>query len=223
MKSIGIILAGGSGSRFKGDKPKQYYLLNGKELIWYSINAFRKATAIDDFIVVVDRSEFEIGRIRDTYGVKTILGGSTRNGSLKNALDYIHNHFPNCKKVIENNAACPLITSEQINDIIKLLDEYDYVQTTFKITDALGSYNSRLVDREDYFLIQAPDAYRFPLLYQVFKAEHPNGHPAVQLPAESKGYNYMQEGQPFKVTYPADIEIGEILLKRLVALNKGEK
>lgn len=214
MNNIGIILAGGSGSRFKGDKPKQYYIMAGKELIAYSIEAFRKAKKLDDFIVVVDKAEMDAGRIRDNYNVKTVLGGSTRNGSLKNALDYIHEHYPMCEKIIENNAACPLIQPQQIDDIIDLLDEYDYVQTTFKITDALGSYSSRTVDREDFFLIQAPDAYRFPLLYKYFSAEHPNGHPAVQLPEESRGHNYMREGQPFKVTYPDDIEIGEILLKR---------
>lgn len=215
MKTIGIILAGGSGSRFKGDKPKQYYILNGKELIAYSIDAFRNASTLDDFIVVVDQAEYEIGRIRDTYNVKTVLGGPSRNCSLKNALDYIHEHFPDCEKIIENNAACPLIKPQQVDDIILLLDENDYVQTTFKITDALGSYSSRIVDREDYFLIQAPDAYRFPLLYAHFNANHPNGHPAVQLPKEAKGYNYFQEGQPFKVTYPEDIEIGEILMRRM--------
>lgn len=215
MKNIGIILAGGSGSRFKGDKPKQYYIMAGKELIAYSIEAFLKSKNLDDFIVVVDKAEMDAGRIRDSYNVKTILGGSTRNGSLKNALDYIHEHYPNCEKIIENNAACPLVQPQQIDDILALLDEYDYVQTTFKITDALGSYSSRTVNREDFFLIQSPDAYRFPLLYKHFSAEHPNGHPAVQLPEESRGYNYMREGQSFKVTYPDDIEIGEIMLKRL--------
>ena len=42
-KAIGIVLAGGIGSRFKGNKPKQYYLINGKEMIWYSIEAFKNA------------------------------------------------------------------------------------------------------------------------------------------------------------------------------------
>lgn len=213
-KSIGIVLAGGVGSRFKGNKPKQYYLINGKEMLWYSIEAFKNASNIDDFIVVVDEEEYKAGRIRDIYGVKTVLGGKTRNHSFKNALDYIKNNYPDCEKIIENNAACPLTTSDIIDRYIEILDEYDYVQTTFKITDALGSYKSRTVDREDYFLIQAPDAYRFNMLYESFDADHPNGHPAVQLPEEAKGYNFFEYGTNFKVTYPEDIKIVEMLINR---------
>lgn len=213
-KAIGIILAGGIGSRFGGDKPKQYYLINGKEMIWYSIEAFRNANEIDDFIVVVDSEEYQRGKIRDTYGVKTILGGKTRNHSFKNALDYIKANYPDCEKIIENNAACPLTTAEIIDKYIKLLDDYSYVQTTFRITDALGSYKERVVDREDYFLIQAPDAYRFKEIYECFDASNPNGHPAVQLPKEATGYNYFDYGVNFKVTYPEDIQIVEMLINR---------
>lgn len=212
-KSIGIIMAGGIGSRFKGDKPKQYYLIDGNEMIYYSIKAFKEATSIDDFVVVLDHGEYENGRIADKYGVKTIEGGSTRNHSLKNALDYIAENYPNCEKIIENNAACPMITDKVINDIIDLLDDNDYVQCTYKITDALGSYVNRVVDREDYFLIQSPDAYRFQLLYKSFDPESPIGHPAVQLPESAKGYNYFDFIPNYKVTYPEDIQVIETLFR----------
>lgn len=212
--SIGIILAGGIGNRFKGNKPKQYYQIYGKEMIWYSIDAFQHASSLDDFVVVVDESEFMNGRIEREYGVRTVVGGKTRNHSLKNALDYIYNCFPYCEKIIENNAACPLITSKVIDDIIGWLEHYDYVQCTYKITDALGSYTERLVNREDYFLIQSPDAYRFQLLYSCFDPENPIGHPAVQLPAGAAGYNYFDFQPNYKVTYPEDLRIVEMLLER---------
>lgn len=40
-QNIGIVLAGGIGQRFGGDKPKQYFKINGKEMIAYSIEPFR--------------------------------------------------------------------------------------------------------------------------------------------------------------------------------------
>lgn len=213
-KAIGILLAGGVGSRFKGSKPKQYYQIHGKEMISYTIEAFKAATSLEDFIVVLDEAEFREGRLAREYGVNTVMGGKTRNHSLKNALDYIHEHYPDCEKIIENNAACPMLKPFIVDKIISLLDDYDYVQCTYKITDALGSYTQRLVNREDYFLIQSPDAYRFPMLYKCFDPENPIGHPAVQLPPEAKGYNFFDFQPNFKVTYPEDLRIVELLLDR---------
>ena len=57
-------------------------------MIWYSIDAFRKAKTIDDFIVVVDANEMKSGRLVEDYGVTLVQGGSTRNESFKNALDF---------------------------------------------------------------------------------------------------------------------------------------
>lgn len=216
--NIGIVLAGGIGTRFGGNKPKQYYQILGKEMIAYSIELFRAAETIDDFVVVLNPEEFENGRIARQYGARTVCGGASRNHSFKNALDYIAREFPGCGKIIENNAACPLTTPDTIDRYIALLDEYDYVQTTIRITDALGSYKDRTVDREDYFLIQAPDAYRFRELLDCFDPDHPNGHPAVQLPPEARGYNAFHNGPVFKVTHPDDIEIVEVLMKRRAAV-----
>lgn len=213
-KSIGIVLAGGIGSRFGGNMPKQYFRILGKEMIAYSIELFRAAKSIDDFVVVLNPDEFANGRIAREYGVRTVCGGKTRNWSLKNALEYIAREWPDCEKIIENNAACPLTASETIDEFIAKLDEYDWVQTTIKITDALGSYKNRTVDREDFFLIQAPDAYRFRELRECFDPDHPNGHPAVQLPPEARGYNAFHDGPVFKVTHPNDIRIVEMLMER---------
>ena len=213
-KNIGIILAGGIGSRFGADKPKQYCTIFGKEMIWYSIDAFRKAKSIDDFIVIVDKTEMEKGRIAADYGVTTVEGGSSRNSSFKNALDYIAEHYPDCERIIENNAACPMITSDLIDEFIDLLDDYDYVNTAYKITDALGSYKDRIADREDFYLIQAPDAYRFPLLYKHFDENSTLCHPAHQLPLDTREFRYFGYTDNFKVTYPEDIKIVEVLMER---------
>lgn len=213
-KNIGIILAGGIGSRFGADRPKQYCTVFGKEMIWYSIDAFRKAETIDDFIVIVDKTEMEKGRIASEYGVKTVLGGDSRNSSFKNALDYIAENYPDCERIIENNAACPMITPELIDEFINLLDEYDFVNTAYKITDALGSYKDRIADREEFYLIQAPDAYRFPLLYKYFDENSNLCHPAHQLPLDTKEYRYFGYTDNYKVTYPEDIKIVEMLMER---------
>jgi 2-C-methyl-D-erythritol 4-phosphate cytidylyltransferase len=181
-------------------------------MIWYSVDAFRRSKRLSDFIIVLDEDEMANGRIEKEYDAKTVLGGKSRNESFKNALDYIHKHFPDCEKIIENNAACPMITPELIDEFLDLLDEYDYVNTAYKITDALGSYKHRIADREDFYLIQAPDAYRFELLYKYFDESSTLCHPAHQLPLTAKEYRYFDYTDNYKVTYPHDIQIVEILM-----------
>ena len=212
--NIGVVLAGGIGQRFGGGKPKQYFPILGKEMIAYSIEMFRAATTIDDFVVVLNRDEYDSGRIARQYGVTAIPGGVTRNHSFKAALDWIAGNHPDCGKVIENNAACPLTKPEWVDEMMVLLDEYDWVQTTLHLTDALGSISNRLVNRDDYFLIQAPDAYRFREILACFDPAHPCGHPAVQLPPSARGRNVFRDGEVFKVTHPSDVEIAELMLKR---------
>lgn len=210
--NIGIILAGGIGKRFGGDIPKQYFLLKGKEIISYSIDAFKSSKTIDKIIVVLDEEEYQNGRISKTYEIESVCGGSTRNQSFKNALDYIHENYPNCSKIIENNAACPMITPELIDMYIGFLDSYDCVTTAYKITDALGRYDNEPAIREEFYLIQAPDAYRFSELYKYFDVNSSIIHPACQLPKSRKEYLYFGYDDNIKITYPNDIRKAEDLL-----------
>lgn len=212
IENIGIILSGGSGTRFGTDMPKQYCMLNDKEVISYTVDAFRKSEMIDDIIVVVDENNVYQEHIQKKYGLKTVTGGNTRNWSFKNALTYIENNYPNCKKIIENNAACPMITKEIINEFMRLLDDYDYVNTAYEITDALGAYNGRIADRSEFYLIQAPDAYRFELINKYFDPNSKLCHPAHQLPMSCTEYKYFGYDRNIKITYPYDLKIAEIYM-----------
>lgn len=211
--NVGIVMAGGIGSRFKGDIPKQYYKINGKEMIYYTIDAFKEAKSIDEIVIVLNDNEFELDKKENKYNCHTVIGGKTRNHSFYNALKYINDNFPNCDKIIENNAACPMIKASVIDEYMNLLDTYDFVQTTYKITDALGSDIHKNVKREEFYLIQSPDAYRFKELFKVYNPDSKTIHPAMQL-ENAKGFNYFDFGQNIKVTYPEDIKICELIMNK---------
>ena len=53
--NIAIILAGGSGTRFKSKIPKQYFKIGNKSIINYTIDAFERSSLIDKIIIVVDK------------------------------------------------------------------------------------------------------------------------------------------------------------------------
>src|SRR5690606_31935986 len=47
-----LIVAGGSGQRFGGDMPKQYWLLDGMPVLCHSLQAFLEHKAINQILVV---------------------------------------------------------------------------------------------------------------------------------------------------------------------------
>ena len=54
MKNITIIVAGGSGTRFGAELPKQFLLLNGKPVLQHTLEAF--ASASDEIVVVLPQA-----------------------------------------------------------------------------------------------------------------------------------------------------------------------
>lgn len=213
IKNILVILAGGKGKRFCSSVPKQYVKVNGKELLQYSIEEMKQSSETDRIIVVANNDVESINRIKENYGVDVIVGGKERAYSFQNAIDYVKNSFPKCKKIIFHEAARPLITHTIIDRYFVLLDEYDYVMSCKKISDSLGSHIIKSPRREDYFLIQAPEAYRFSVLNQYYNCESDIYFAANQFPDFLKGFQYYDIEYNIKLTTPADKAMIEYLLK----------
>jgi 2-C-methyl-D-erythritol 4-phosphate cytidylyltransferase len=209
-----LILSGGTGSRLGSELPKQYLTLAGKEVIAYTIETFQSSSRIDSTVIVAE-SEYLTG-LSNKYGVAATLGGASRNESLRNGLEYIKANCPTCEKIFINEAARPFITADTVNEYLGLLDEYDAVITAQHITDSLGKEGEAVTDRSLYYLIQAPEAFRFNLLYDSFKANSPITATVQQLPPQSKVYKYFGFRGNIKITYPEDLILAEQLMRRLL-------
>ena len=59
MKTIAIILAAGTGTRFGGNVPKQFLKINGKEILAYSLDTFSKCEKIDEIVLVINENFIE--------------------------------------------------------------------------------------------------------------------------------------------------------------------
>lgn len=219
--NVSMILSGGSGSRFGTDLPKQYNRLLGKEVISYSIEALKKSNSTDVIIVICDNSFAE--RLTSQYDVICVTGGSSRNASLRKGLDYIKVNFPECEKVFITEAARPFITAELVDKYFEYLDEYDGVITTKHITDSLGKYGEHITMRDEYYLVQAPEAFEFNAIYNSFDAESSITATSQQLPANSKVIKYFDFTRNMKITYPEDLLIAEQIMKLYNGENESEK
>ena len=199
MKTIGIILSGGCGGRFGSKIPKQYMSLNGKIIIQYSIDAFIESKLFDKIIIVCDKKYHKQFK---NYNV--VQSGKTRNESVQNGL----NACPDdTKYVLFHDAARPFIKSQDLPIYIQSLNKYQAAITSVKITDALYHAN-----RNDYKLIQTPEAFHYSLICRKFDclknltAIYEHIYPAkidfIELPHQN-----------MKITYAQDLYIAEQLMK----------
>lgn len=208
--NIGVVLAGGVGSRFGSDVPKQYQTINGKEVMFYSINALKSSKLIDRIIVTSQKQYIE--QLHDRYGVDVIEGGDTRNKSLYNALKYIDKNF-DCDKVIILEAARPMITAEIVDDYLTRLDFADAVITGQKIVASLGCYYKHTVKRDDYYLIEAPEAFNFRMLYDSFDPNSNITATNQQLPECAKLDINFEFANNLKITYFQDLKYCERMME----------
>lgn len=209
--NIGLILSSGDGRRFGGHIPKQYCELAGKQVISYSIEAMKHCTDLDKIYVICNQSYVE--ELSRLYNVECITGGESRNKSLRKGLEKIRKDYPMCKKVFIQEAARPFVTKEIISQYLNLLEDYDAVITTKKITDSLGAVNQWSVNREEYFLVQAPEAFCFQLLYKHFDEESEITATSQQLPENSKVYCNYEFNNNMKITYSQDLQLAEMMMK----------
>ncbi len=208
--NIVVILSGGVGKRFASNVPKQYTKVCNKEIISFAIDAAKKSALCNDFFVVAQ--EEWISSTQENHNIKCVLGGSTHNESVQNALDYISLNYENCENVVFLDSVRPFITADIIDEHFNLLKDHDAVITTQKITDSLGSNEVSFVDREDYYLIQKPESFKFKQLYECFSESSNKTAIVQQLPNEVSINKFYGLVDNIKVTYPTDVALVEYLI-----------
>lgn len=211
--NIVAILANGVGARFGSNIPKQFHKINGKMIIEYVVEAISTAKSVDKIVVVtnVEANKGFLSGLLQNEKVVLTDGGSTRNLSLKNALEFVNSTF-DCQKLIVCDAVRPMITGELIDKYFALLDNSTAVVTAQKITDSLGCYDIKQVYRDRYYLMQSPEGFDFKTLYASFDENSKLTEVTQQLPENSKIELYFEFNNNFKLTYPADLKYLEALI-----------
>lgn len=210
--NIALILSGGVGRRFGNELPKQYNRINGKVVIDYVIEACLSSEKTNKIIVVCDPSyvdQSDILPFRDDIDV--VFNGKDRYDSLNNGLLYINEKYK-CTNICIFDAVAPMVYPELIDMYFDKLNEYDCVITCQKITGELGNYNFDTLLRENYYITQSPESFKYKLLTDCFNPNFESTELANQLPKDSKRYLNFEFKQNVKITYAFDLEyIGQLL------------
>lgn len=166
----GIILAGGSSTRYGTGENKTLVELLGRPVLEYSLRVFLAAAVVDEVVLAAKAGE-EAALRKLAEGlclqkpVTVVTGGADRAASVENALAAAKG-----ERVLIHDGARPLVTKELLEDCLAALAQADGAAVavaspdTVKLTGADG-YVERSTDRSRTYLIQTPQAfYREELL-----------------------------------------------------------
>lgn len=176
MKTFAILLVAGKSTRFECNISKQVFLLKGKPVFSYPLNALANSKAIDELIVVTDEShkaEIEQFISDNGFAAKVCLGGETRQKSVENGLACISNADPE-DVVIIHDGARPLIDAEIIERTVAEAKSAGAVTTFLPMEDtvAFSDFNEHIAgfaDRTNLVKIQTPQAFKYAIITEAHK------------------------------------------------------
>lgn len=229
--NICIILSGGIGSRMGANIPKQYIEINGKPIISYCLQTFLNSQTVDGIIIGVaeEWKSYVVEKVSLLQPQKEIfyaMPGETRQYSIFNALKVLEEiGGKNDDVVIIHDAARPLVSEALIQRCFDGCQEADGVLPVIPVKDTIyqsvdKTHISNLLNRNELFAGQAPEAFRFGKYLQLHK-EMPreellkiNGSTEIAYKGGLNIKLISGDEMNFKITTPEDLSNFESIINK---------
>ena len=199
-----IIVAAGTGSRFGGDLPKQYCLLQGRPLLMTTIERLRRATPEAHILLVVSAGMHsfwdELCAQHGFTSPAVVHGGATRFESVSRGIAAVPE---DAEAISVHDGARPLIDADTVARTLSALEQ----------SGADGS--SAIVDRTGIVAVQTPQVFRAASLRRAYALPFsPQFTDDASVMEAAGGRIALAEGNTYniKVTRPADLRLAETLL-----------
>ncbi|MBX9733580.1 MAG: 2-C-methyl-D-erythritol 4-phosphate cytidylyltransferase [Chitinophagaceae bacterium] len=218
MKKFAVITAAGTGTRMGTATPKQFLILHGKPVLWYTIQAF--LSTFDDIIIilVLPKEYIEAGEKLVSQFDQQILiteGGSTRFQSVKNGLALIQEQGI---VFVHDGVRC-MVSAELITRCFYQALEKGSAIPAVAATDSIriqeGSVHN-VIDRNAVRIVQTPQTFKTEILLPAFEQTYVPAFTDEATVVEASGAKvYLIEGdyRNLKITRPVDLLIAESLLQ----------
>lgn len=226
------VLAGGVGTRMHGaGMPKQYLKIGGRPILVHSLERFLEHEDFEAVLVLAPAEwlDYTLELLKE-YGIgeRTVVlaGGSSRNETLMNALDYIAEYYGLNEDTIlvTHDSVRPLVSRRIIRENIAAAEKYGACGTAIPATDTIarsddGAFIAEIPERALLYQQQTPQSFRALLLkrtYEILSEEERERLTDACAIFVLKGVPvYIVQGEPanIKITYPSDLQVAEALLK----------
>jgi 2-C-methyl-D-erythritol 4-phosphate cytidylyltransferase len=223
---VAVVLGGGVGTRFGAAVPKQLLTLGGKTLVEHCVGAFAEAPDIDETVLVMPPDyHVEARRIVGDRVSVILEGGVTRSDSVRNALAYLADRYPEAETgVLFHDAARPLVTQQIIADCAAALEKHDAIGTAVPTSDTILVVADGVIagvpPRETLYRAQTPQGFRLETIVRAhaLAAADPDFAPTddcgvvLRYLPDVPVHIVAGSERNIKVTYPSDLPVAEALL-----------
>lgn len=223
---VAIIPAAGSGSRMQTEMPKQYALLAGKPLLQHAVHTLCAHARIEQVFIVLSPDDQRFSTLDwSACGSKLsalYCGGETRAASVFNGLLAANDAIDGADWVLVHDAARPCLQATDIDRLIAGIGDSETggllavpVPDTLKRGNAGGEV-LQTVARERLWRAQTPQMFRYRVLIEALRradiaAVTDESSAVEQIGAKPK--LVPGSASNFKVTYPEDLALAELILK----------
>lgn len=232
MKNIAIVLAAGRGKRMGTTVPKQFLEIEGKPIIYYTLQSFEESELADEVILVTGEElrgycQKEIVEKFGFHKVKKVIsGGKERYDSVYEGLKACED----CAYVYIHDGARPFVTEEVIRRSLEGAKEYGASiaavpsKDTVKVGNAQGIVVETL-DRSVLWNVQTPQTFSYSLIrkaHEEMRKREMTGVTDDSMLVEELGLCQVKlvEGSydNIKITTPEDLILAEKIIENKRAL-----
>ena len=212
MTTTALIVAAGSGSRMRGDVPKQYRLLGGKPVLRWAVEALVRHPMISAVRVVIGKGQQDqAARALGALPIGELIeGGAERADSVRAGLEAIQGDA-----VLVHDAARPFCPSAVVGRLLARLEFSEGAAPVVPVGDTLARTGETLgdpVDRSGLVRVQTPQAFRLEALksaYDRWEGPSPTDETTVVRAAGMSVAAVEGDARLDKLTLPGDVQRAE--------------
>lgn len=230
--TIAIVIAGGVGSRMGADIPKQFVQVNGKPVLFYTLEAFENHPMVDAIeLVCIDGWQDTVWAYAKKFNITKLKwivnGGANGQESIRNGVYGLEGKCHSEDVVIIHDGIRPLVDAAVLDDVIQKARQFGngvtsmpYNEQIFLVDSNRPDTTVKYIPRETLRRVATPQAYQFGLLDEKY-------HEAFEKKIGIYGSSYTNtmmvelgvrlffaagSDRNIKLTTPGDIEIFKAMI-----------
>lgn len=224
MKKYAIIVAAGSGSRMNSQIPKQFMLLKGKPILYYTLQAFLDSYEDLEVVLVLSDDYMDMGKeiidgFFDSSRIRITIGGRTRFHSVQNGLALVEEE----SVIFVHDGVRCLVSQDLIRRCFDAALEFGTAIPGIECKDSMRllveegeEIENEALDRNRLRIIQTPQTFHSKLLLSAFLIDYKEKFTDEASVVEAFGMKlHLVEGEEtnIKITTPVDLLLAEQLVQ----------